>query len=342
MAAASLKYGDYVFSPIPQIGIKDNPNRLGEDGMGVANNERIVTLRGTLFGANLNAVQTKVAALQAAVYLEGKTLLWNDGTTTRINKTAQPMDLSFPEEWGQYEANYTLSFKYYPLGETHWAPFAVTLGGYTFSPIPVMGKEYNPQKDEETGEITSTKVDLSLNGIIDKGSLSANTAEWNLMKAALVDGAVLTYGGIAQTVRIGKYNFPATLGNGRLAYSLSFDYDEGVSGDGVIKKSVSRQISSSQRVAVNKEPFVNGATLQLVGGNEQIVTTNGFVVASTIAAARTAALVEIDAQLPTTPDSVIKENQITEKISAKRVEWSVTKVYPTPYFTGGVYKDLTI
>lgn len=339
---ATLKYGSYTFDPIPQIGVKDTPNRLGEDGMGVANNERTVTLRGYLFGANLNEVETKIAALTAAYYKEGQTLYWNDGSSTRINNTAQPMDIDIPADWRQYEVRYTITFRYYPLGETHWAPFAVTLGTYTFNPIPVMGKEYEPQKDENTDEASSTKVNVALNGIIDKGSLAANVAEWNLMKAQLYDGVLLTYGGIAQTMRIGRYQFPATLGNGRLAYSLSFDYDDGVAGDGVIKKAVRREITSSQRIAVNRTPFVNGAKLQKVGGNEQLISTTGYVIGTTIALARTAAEALIDEQFPVDADSVITENRITEIISAMRVEWSVSKIYPTPVLTGGVYRDLTI
>lgn len=342
---ATFKYDAYTFSPVPQIGVQDSVNRIGDNGMGPGNRERTVTAKGILLGSNLNEVETKIDALKAAMAAHGKTLYWNDGTTTRINTIAQPVSVSFPEQWGQYDAEYTVTFKYFPLGETHYSPFAVSIGSYSFSPIPSLTRSYTVRRQGDNGTQQTTKVSVTLTGFLDKGSQSANETEWQLLRAQLVDDNTLSYGSISQTVKIGSYSAAPTF-SGRLIYSVEVSYNvdlgTGGLGAGVLEMQSTRNIQSSQRVAINRTPFVNNATLQLVGGNEQMISANGSIVAQTIAQARTAAATEIDAQFPASASRAEMTRQITENAQEKRVDWSVQMVYPTPILTGGVYGDLTI
>src|SRR3989337_1261813 len=117
-SVATLKYGSYVFNPIPQIGIRSTLARTGESRTGPGTRERVVTLSGKLKGNNLNQVQTKVAALEAAFALDRQALYWHDGVTVRVNNvTSFPLSVEIPAEWGQYEAHYTITLFYYPLDD---------------------------------------------------------------------------------------------------------------------------------------------------------------------------------------------------------------------------------
>lgn len=341
-SVAELKYGAYVFSPIPQIGIQEGVQRIGSDQLGAGSGRRVVTARGTLLGSDLNDVQTKVWALRNAFAIHGKTLYWKDGTNVRINSIAQPMMLNIPEQWGQYDAEYTISWAYLPLDDTHYNPFVVKYDAYTFGPNPVMGREFDIQRQSAQADRESTKVALTLSGFLDKGSLSANLTEWDTLVAALQDGKTFQYGTFTQTVRVMRVNYAPAVGSGRLQYTIVLEYDDDLQTTGVVRLSSSRQIQSSQRIAVNKTPFVNGSRFQRLGGNEQRVIANGFVVGETMAEARTAAATEIDSQFPASASRAEVTRNITEQAAAKRIEWNVQMIYPTPVLTGGVYGNLTI
>jgi len=339
---ATLKYGSYTFSPVPQIGIQEGIQRIGSDQLGAGSARRVVTCRGYLLGSDLNDVQTKIWALHDAVKVHGQTLYWHDGTTLRINSIAQPFGLNIPEQWGEFESDFTVQFAYMPLDETHYNPFVVKYDTYTFNPNPVMGREFEVQKQSANAEKESDKVALTLSGFIDKGSLSANLTEWDTIIAALQDNKTFQYGTFTQTVRVARANYAPSVGSGRLQYTIVLEYDDNLATAGVVRLSSSRQIQSSQRVAVNRTPFVNGSRFQKLGGNEQRITANGYIIGQTMAEARTAAATEIDSQFPASASRVEASRNITEQISAKRVEWNVQMLYPSPILAGGVYGDLTI
>jgi len=342
VSVAEFKYGAYVFAPIPQIGIQDGIQRLGSDQLGAGSARRVVTARGQLLGADLNAVQTKVWALSNALDLHGQVLYWKDGSTVRINSIAYPMSKNIPEQWGQYDSEYTVSFAYMPLNDTHYNPFVVKYDDYTFSPNPVMGREFDVQRESTNADRDATKVALTLSGFIDKGSLAANLTEWDVIIGKLADGKTFQYGTFLQTVRVARANYAPSVGSGRLQYTIALEYDDDVQAGGVLRMSSSRQINSSQRVAVNRTPFVNGARFQRLGGNEQRITATGYVVAETLVEALVAASTEIDSQFPASSARAKVVDNVTENASQKRVEWNVQMLYPDPVLSGGAYGDLTI
>src|SRR5581483_8308802 len=140
-SVATIRYGSYTFSPVPQYGIRDSIKRIGETALGNGNRERQVSFKGKLYGVNFNDVQTQVWNLEAALALDGQTLYLHDGTAVRINEIAKPDGIEIPEDWGQYEVDYTVRFKYLPLGNSHYDPVSVNYNGYVFSPIPALGRE---------------------------------------------------------------------------------------------------------------------------------------------------------------------------------------------------------
>jgi len=342
-SVAQLKYGTYVFSPVPQVGVRSNYNRLGESGMGPANRERVVSIRGRVYGNNLNEVQTAMAQLEAIFAKGNQTLYWYDGVTVRINQTAQPISLDWDEEWGEYDLGYKASFKYIPLGETHNDLYSASYGGYTFHPIPVLSREFTVQRESPESDRDSTKVQLALTGFIDKGSLSANLTEFNSLKTALqTDGQTLTFGDFTQSVKVSRLSHSSDVLDRHIGYVITFEYDEDVGADSVLKMSSTRSIQSSQTVAKAAVPFRNGTYIQKTGGNGQVISANGYILARSMAEAKAAAAIEIAAQFPAALNSVEETRNIREKASEKRVEWDVTVYYPTPILTGGVYGNLVI
>ncbi len=337
-SVATVKYGTYTFATVPQIGIRDNKKLLGASTFGNGNIERSITLKGKLIGVDFNSVQTKIWALQAAFAKAGQALYIHDGTSIRINnEIVQPVSVEIPEDWHQYEAEFTIRLNYFPLTDTHYNPITVSYGSYTFSPIPAMGREYTVNRNSEYASRDSTKVGITLQGFIDKGSVSANFTEWNALVAALASDGLLTYGPFVQSVRVNKASYDPDVTDRRLSYNLGFDYDEGVGVDGVKKMTSTRSIVNQERVAIHHIPFVDDAVIQRIGRAGAQITANGSVVADTIANARTAAAAEIASQFPSASGSVETQRNITEDIDGKRVEWSVNRFYPIPALTGGVY-----
>lgn len=335
---ATLMYGSYAFSPVGQVGIRQAPQRLGDNGLGAGVAKTVVTIKGKLYAEGLNAVQTKIWQLEAAFKKHRQQLYWHDGTTTRINNAiAQPVSLDVPADWSQYEADYTVVLEYMPLDETHNAPFSVSYGSYVFSPIPVMGREFEVQRDTPQSERGSTKVTLTLNGFFDKTSEALNRAEINTLMAALASDDTLTYGGFVQSVRYQRFSHSPVVGDRRINWTLVFDYDDDVGGDGVIKMQSSRRITRvTDRIRPHKVPFRDGSRTQNVGESDQQITATGFVVAETLAEARSAADTEIDAQFPAN-GLELEGSTVTENAKEKKVEWNVTKLYESPALRGGVY-----
>lgn len=337
-SVATVRYGSYTFAVVPQIGIRDSKKLLGSSGTGSGSIERTITLKGKLIGADFNSVQTKIWALQAAFAKAGELLYIHDGTTTRINNVvAHPVGVEIPEDWHQYEAEFTVRLQYIPLGETHYNPVTVSYGSYTFSPIPAIGRNYTVNRATEYSARDSSKMVITLQGFIDKGSVSANVTELNLLLAAIATDQSLTYGPTVQSVRINNFTHDPDITDRRLSYTLTCEYDTEVGVDGVKKIVSTRTIVNQERVAIHHIPFNDDALIQRIGRAGAQITANGFIVADTIANARTAAATEIDAQFPVASGSVETQRTIVEDIEGKKVDWTVNRFYPVPALTGGVY-----
>lgn len=335
-SVATVKYGNYTFNPVPQFGIRDSIKRIGESGFGPGNAERSVTLKGKLYGNSLNEVQTAVWALKAELAKEGQIFYLHDGVALRVNAIAQPISIEIPEDWGTFETDYSIHLTYIPLGETHYAPVSVSYRGYTFDPIPTLSRELVVNRDTaDTVTRQGATVTLTLQGFIDKGSVSANFTELNALTSAFAVDGTLTYGSLIQSVRVQKITTPADIGDRRLSYTISVVYNAQLPSDGVVKMSSSRRIDNSYRLAIHTIPFMDDAIVQQVGRNGQIIVATGYVVADTMAHARDAALAEVERQIPN--GGIDQTRQITEKDSDYRVEWNVTVFYPTPNLTGGIY-----
>lgn len=347
-SVATLKYGDYQFSPVPQVGIRSNFNRLGEAKTGPAAREKVVTLQGRIKGNNLNEVQTKVAALEIALGKERQTLYYHDGSTLRVNAEAHILIFDMPVEWGQYEARYSIVLVYIPLDDTHKAPAAVSYGAFSFcalnedKPMPIFGREYTVERESPDSERGTTRVQVSLTGFIEEGSITANIAKLAAMETALSsDGQLLTFGSFQQSVKVERFSHAPDVMDRRVSYSVQFSYSTGLGGpyDGVKKMSSSRRITRvNQRFARHFIPFIDNASVQQLGEGAQSIQATGFVVADSMANARAAAASEIDAQFESggyeEPGS-----EVTEKSSESRVEWSITRFYPIPVLRGTVYGD---
>lgn len=338
-SVATVRYGSYTFPVVPQVGIRDATSRIGENGQGPGNIQRSVTLKGKFSGENLNEVQTKIWALQAEFAKDGLQLYYHDGTTARINNVvAHPVSVDIPEDWGQYEADFTIKLIYTPLGDTHYAPITVSYNGYTFSPIPIMGREYSVNRESADSVVRdSAKVTVNISGFIDKGSVSANYTELDALLTAVRTDGVLTYGPFVQSCRVNKFVHNADIGDRRISYSLTMEYDADPSAGGVKKMSSSRSITNGERVVVKYVPFQDDALVQRLGRKGQTITATGFVIADTMDNAKAAAVTEIAANFPSATGRVEMDRDIKEKDTEFRVDWSVTMFYPVPALTGGVY-----
>ena len=355
-SVATVKYGTYTFSPVPQIGIRASNARLGEMKFGPATQECVITLSGYLFGATHAEVATAVMALRVAMAQGGKAFYWHDGTTEQINLACQPIAGDIPEDWWQYEARYTITIQYYPGDEWNSAHGqAVSYNGYSFDPIPILGRDYSPQRDNARDTRRGSAMQITLQGFIQKGSWAANYTSWNLLQTACATDGTLTYGVFVQAVRVVKLSQPADIGDIRLSFSLVLEYDLDLGAGGIIKMESHRTVISEERDAVDHVPFFDDGQVQIVGRSAQRITASGYIIADTMAHAQAAAYTEIEAQFPgtytkdeTTTDCVEPTRQIEESSTSSsesskkefKVSWNVERIYPTPLLVGGVYGAL--
>lgn len=358
-SVATLKYGDYTFTPVPQVGVRSNFARSGENQTGPANRSKVVTLVGRLKGTSLHDIETKIKALEDALKQDRLTLSWHDGTTQRINDVASVLSLDIPAEWNEYQAKYTVTLQYWPLDEVFKAPATVSYNNFTFcelngnAPIPIFGRETTVDYDSADSTTRNCdRITVSLSGFFDEGSISANLTKLAALEAALGSNAVLTYGDFVQTVKVTRWSHSPDLMDRRVGYSISFTYESNIGDNGVKKLVSSRRVSRiTQRSAFHYIPFFDYAGTQLIGKGGQQIQATGYVIAESMAEARTAAQAEIEAQFPeaATPEDIVylygatyhgvelQSSEVTEKEDENRVDWSVTRFYPTPVLSGGIY-----
>ena len=339
---ASLQYGSYVFNPVPQIGLRSSSNPLGANKSGPDDRVVVASIVGRILGVSFNDIQNKMAALTAAFAKQDQTLYWNDGTTTRINQAAKVLTFDFPAEWGTYEQTYTITLTYLPLDDTNAAPFLVKYGSYTFSPIPIFGRQMKTERESIDSTIESQRWTLSLSGYIDKGSIAANLTEWAALQAALAVDDTFQYSTFIQSVKMVDFDVTADTWQRKINYSITMQYVDGFTTANVIKLSSARSISRvTDRVAKHLIPFIDYAQVQVLGLNGQSITAVGYIIGTTMANARTAANTEINAQFPAPPTGVLaldeESSKITEKYEENRVDWNVTRFYTAPVLSGGLY-----
>jgi hypothetical protein len=349
-STAVLKYGTYQFDPVPQVGIRRSAAHIGEARTGPGTSECVVTLVGKVKGENLNQVQTKWWALKAALAKDAQTLYWHDGTTLRINQAAKVDGPDTPPEWGQYEQTYTIRFLYWPLDDVRTAPATVSYAGFTFctaaenAPWPVFGREVTVERPDPDGARSVVRVRVSLVGFFEEGSITANLAKLDALKAALAtDGGTLTYGPFVQAVKIDGFSHTPDTMDRRVAYQVTFSYVEGSAGgyEGVSKIQTSLTITRvGKRYVRHYVPFSDYPSIQDLGRTGQTVTFTGSVTADTVAHARLAAIAEIASAFPAggyeDPGS-----HITEAGGAydehHKVDFNIVKFYLIPVFTGSLY-----
>ena len=365
-SVATLRYGTYAFTPIPQVGTRNDWEPLGENKLGPANRRKVVTLKGYFTGVNLYDVQTKVALLDAALKKEEQTLYFSDGTGVRINAPARVLSFEMATEWGQYQADYTITLSYIPLDDVHTALAVVSYGTFVFSdlstninkPQPAIGRDVKIERQSPDATRESQRVTISLVGFFEEGSISANLAKLAALNTALqTDGQTLTYGDLTQTVKVESWSHsPDTLSR-RIGYVIHFMYTEGFSTGNIIKLSSSRRVTRvTQRYAAHLVPFTNYATVQLLGKGAQKIQATGYCIGKTLAYAQAAAQAEIASMFPVvaTPAELVglptdnplgvtyagiedPGSQITEKPKEFRVDWSIEKFYAAPALSGGLY-----
>ena len=345
-SVATLTYGGYTFSPVPQVGWKDAIQRTGQLGTGPGILQRTVTLVGKVIGNDLNAVQTKFHALRAALEVDGGTLYFNDGTSTRINSTAHVTAFDTPTEWGQYEQTYTITLNIVPLSVTRTAPLTVSYGSFVFAtsgannPWPTIARDFTVERETPDGTRGVTRGKVTLTGWFESGSQSAaETQIASLVSALSTDDLTLTYGTWSQTCKVESWNIPDDTLDRVVRYTVVFTYNIGTGGpgDGVTKFSSSREISR----VVNRNrkhfvPFRNGATVQNLLQSGQTITATGFAIADTLEHANAAAVDELALMIPA---GGYEEDSSTIRETPRefRVDWNVTHFYATPVLTGGVY-----
>jgi len=345
-SVATLTYGAYTFNPIPQVGWKDAIQRTGQVGTGPGILQRTVTLVGKVTGNDLNAVQTKFHALRAALEIDGGTLVFNDGTSTRINAVAHVTAFDTPTEWGQYEQTYTVTLNLVPLSITRVAPIEVSYGTFKFAtnaannPWPTIARDFTVERETPDGTRGVTRAKVTLTGWFEAGSISANlTQQADLIAALATDGLTLTYGSWNQACKVDSWNVPDDNLDRICRYTVVFSYNVGTGGpgDGVTKFSSSREISR----VVNRNrkhfvPFRNHATVQNLLEDAQTITATGFAIADTLDHAKTAAIDELALMLPA---GGYEESGSTIRETARefRVDWNVTVFYAVPVLRGGVY-----
>ena len=340
---AYVQYGNYRFSPVPQIGYRDSGAPLGSSKSGPVIRERVITIVGKILGLNFNDIQSRVWAMEAAFAQQDQVLIWNDGTTQRISANVKVTQIDVPVEWGTYEANFTITLLYYPQDDVNAAPFEVSYNGYTFNPIPVFSRNMDVARESPDSIRLANRWVISLSGFIDKGSMAANMTEYNALLTAInSDNGTLKYGNFTQSVKITNSKVEPDTWQSVIKYSLTMIYSDNYLAGGIIILNSSRRIQRfTQRNAKHLIPFIDFGNIQLLGESPQTVSAQGFIVADTLAHARTAANTEINNQFPAPPigGAAIEEpsSTIVERATENRVEWNVSVFYTIPAFTGAIY-----
>lgn len=363
--------GGYTFNPLPQCGIRSDYQRPGESKLAPTNERRMVTLKGHFTGANLNAIQGKIATLRTALAKEGQVLYYYDGSTVRINNELVVVDsVDIPVQWGQYHTDYTIQMSYLPLSDVHKAPATVSYGTYIFctangtKPIPTIGREERIERQSPDADRESTRVTVTLSSFFEEGSITDNNTAFAALQTALAtDGLTLVYGSFSQSgVKVigGPTHHEDTLQR-RLYFTIQFQYVTSALGNGVIKKSSMRSVTRiTQRYVPHYVPYRDAATVQILGRGGQKITASGYIIADTLADAITAAQIEIAAQFPTvnTPAELVyaygatyngvedPSSNVKSDSMGKRVDWNVERFYggapdssgnPTWPLYGGLY-----
>ena len=362
--------GGYTFGPVPQVGQRDEFTRAGESKMAPTNKRRVVTLHGHFTGANLNAIQTKVASLRAALSKEGQVLYFYDGTTVRISNELVTVDnIDIPVQWGQYHTDYTITLSYYPLDDVHKALGLVSYGNFVFcadnssQPTPIIGREIKVERQSPDAAMESARVILTISGFFEEGSLSGNQTKIAALIAELEADrtgsgpgiGTLTYPGLmgatnTQTVKVVGFNQHEDSLQRRIGYSVQFQYVDSVIANGVVKLSSMRRVSRvTQRYVAHLVPFIDYASVQLLGRGPQKISATGYVICNTFANAQIAADIEIAAQFPvvSTPPELVAvygstyqgvedpNSNVTPYASQCRVDWSVERFFGVPALVGG-------
>ena len=372
-STAILKYGTFQFGttatfPVPQIGVRSSFERIGTTPTGPANRVCVMTLQGRIVGANLNAIETAKAQLEAAVAKERQTLYWHDGTALRVNQGCFIQGLEFGVEWGQYGRTYTITLTYYPLDETYYGVDEVSYGGFTFcasgtsaSPMPTMAREVSIDRNSPDSEDRDCdRIRITLNGYFDEGSLTANLAKVTALETALrADDGTLKYGSFIQVVKVDTWSTPPEIGDVRIPYTIVFSYAANLR-DGTIKKMVStRSVSRVTRRNVSHYiPYSDYAHAQILGKTGQTISCTGYIIGTTFAAAQAAANTEINNDATGFPEVTTPAElagiygvsyrgveqvgaDIREDKSQCKVEWNITRFYPVPALTShAIYMGL--
>ena len=350
----------YMFTPVPQVGQRDDFARAGESKLAATNKRRVVTLHGHLTGSSLNAIQTKVAALRAAMSKEEQTFYYYDGTSVQINNVKVAIEsVDIPLQWGQYHTDYTVVLSYWPLDDVHKAPAVVSYGSYVFcnlndnKPMPIIGRELKVERQSPDADRESARVVLTMSSFIEEGSITANLAKFALMNTALAtDNLTLVYGSFSQTVKVLGWTHHEDTLQRRIGYAIQFQYIETARANGVIKLSSMRRVTRvTQRYVAHLVPFIDFASVQTLGRGGQKISATGYVICDTLADARIAAQVEIANQFPSvaTPPELVAEygamytgvedqnSIVTEYADQHRCDWSIDRFYGIPALVGGLY-----
>lgn len=332
MSTVTARYGSYTFDPVPQVGIRDSFTRAGQIGLGQGYKVRTLNVEGEIQAENIEALQAEYWLLEAELSKNSQIFYWEDNTAVRINRLAEVVDFTITPQWGQYKLEYSIQLRYTPLNEAYTAPFTVQLGSHVFNPAPVMSRDMSVQKNSENGSIISNRFIVRLSGHINAGSQIQNEAAINSIISELVSGATLTYGNFVQTVEPQGFNHPPVVGNGIVPYSIELSYVSSIEGGGVSQMDSILTISRDGfRYVHNPVPFVDGLVTQNLGRLPQNVTSSGQVEADTLANAKTAAYNEFATLLPAGGFQE-RSSRVTEHPRENRVEWTVSKIYPTPVF----------
>ena len=352
----------YALVPVPQVGVRSDYQRAGESKLAPTNERRIVTLHGHFSGANLNAIQTKIATLRTALSKEGQVLYFYDGSAIRINNEPVVVDsVDIPVQWGQYHSDYTVQLSYWPLDDVHKAPAIVSYGTFVFcnitdsiaKPMPLLGRELKVERQSPDANRESARVTLTLSGFFEEGSMSANQTKLAALNTALVtDDLTLVYGSFSQSVKVLGWTHHEDTLQRRIGYVVTFMYVETAQADGIIKLSSMRRVTRvTQRYVPHFVPYLDYATVQVLGRGGQKISATGYVICDTLADARIAAQVEIAKQFPVvnTPAELVyaygltyagvedPSSTVTEYADQKRVDWNVERFYGTPGLSGGLY-----
>ena len=183
--------------------------------------------------------------------------------------------------------------------------------------------------------------------------MSANQTKLAALNTALVtDDLTLVYGSFSQSVKVLGWTHHEDTLQRRIGYVVTFMYVETAQADGIIKLSSMRRVTRvTQRYVPHFVPYLDYATVQVLGRGGQKISATGYVICDTLADARIAAQVEIAKQFPVvnTPAELVyaygltyagvedPSSTVTEYADQKRVDWNVERFYGTPGLSGGLY-----